>query len=138
MLEVNWRFWGRTALGRLQFYERPGANLEMDDFFGRIPAETVIALTFHEFSEEELKLFVSRINCGEMSVARVFDPNLGKASGSYFGFTAQHPEFVALRRIQGAAEKRERYTQLRNNGGAYAELPAAPRAVAELEVNLAN
>lgn len=122
-----------TVLRALERFYGSATTVEMDDFFGRHPSEIVIGLTFHQFSPAERELFAARIYNEEMSVARVFDPSLGRASGSYFGVTSQHSEFSALRRIEGATDRRNRYIQLRDSGGIYAELPPPPRAAAELE-----
>jgi putative ATP-dependent endonuclease of OLD family len=122
-----------TVLRALERFYGSATTVEMDDFFGRHPAEIVIGLTFHQFNSVERELFAGRIYDEEMSVARIFDPNLGRASGSYFGVTSQHSEFSALRRIDGATDRKNRYTQLRDSEGIYAELPQPPRAAAELE-----
>lgn len=121
-----------TVLRALDKFYGPSTSLEMDDFFAKRPGETEIALTFGEFNADEIERFASRIHNEEMTVARVFDPELGRASGSYFGVTRQHRAFVEIRRL-AAGDRRAAYSRLREGGGIYSDLPAAARAAADIE-----
>jgi putative ATP-dependent endonuclease of the OLD family len=103
--------------------------IELDDFFGRQVEEPIeIGLTFTGFNDLERKMFGARIHNDEMIVVRVFEASGGKNNGRYYGATMQHPGFAPIRSAEGAAPKRTAYSQLRQSGGDYSELPPVSRA----------
>jgi putative ATP-dependent endonuclease of the OLD family len=119
-----------TILRAIDRFYSPSANVELDDFFGRLPHEPIeIALTFVDFTDAEHDMFASRIHGGEMVVVRVFEAGGSKSNGRYFGMSLQHSGFADLRATGGASARRDLYKALRGQGGDYAEfLPTVSRA----------
>jgi len=102
-------------------------SLERDDFYGRDASEPVdIELTFDRFSPIEREAFAARIYGGEMTVARVF--SFGRSSGAYYGSTLRHERFDQIRGLEQANPRRAAYSELRQIGGIYADLPNATSA----------
>ncbi|CCB66561.1 ATP-dependent endonuclease [Hyphomicrobium sp. MC1] len=96
------------------FYAPAKTTVSRDDFFGRDEANEIeIALTFHEFSDQEKETFKGHITeSGELSVSRVFSANGGKNNGKYHGVQLAYPAFQAVRAAGKAAEKSEAYKAL--------------------------
>lgn len=96
------------------FYAPAKTTVSRDDFFGRDEANEIeIALTFHEFSDQEKETFKGHITeSGELSVSRVFSANGGKNNGRYHGVQLAYPAFQAVRAAGKAAEKSEAYKAL--------------------------
>jgi putative ATP-dependent endonuclease of OLD family len=118
-----------TVLRAIEKFYSPSAAVELDDFFCRQVNDPIeIELTFTAFNDVEEELFESRIHNDEMTVVRIFDVSGGRASGRYFGVTAQHPAFVSVRGATGAAQQRAEYKLVRDQGGAFAELPSVSKA----------
>lgn len=101
--------------------------LEADDFFARdINRSVEIQLTFHEFNNEELELFESRIHNGEMTVTRIFEHGSRK-SGKYYGSTKKHSAFESIRKADGANEKKEAYKAIKSQDKKYETMPTVTK-----------
>lgn len=112
-----------TVLRAIDRFYAPSANVELDDYFGRVPDSPIeIELTFTNLDAAELELFGSRVHGGEMSVVRIFDANLGRNSGRYYGKSMKHLAFAGIRGTAGANEKKAAYAAFRDAGGIYADL----------------
>lgn len=96
------------------FYAPAKTTVTVDDFFARDETKEIeIALTFHEFSEQEKETFKGHINeSGELRVSRVFSATGGKSNGKYHGVQLAYPAFQAVRAAAKAAEKTEAYRAL--------------------------
>lgn len=117
-----------TVLRAMEKFFGQQTRMEADDFFARdMNREIEIELTFNKFNATEHELFNSRINNSEMTVTRVFDSGGGRSNGRYYGSTAKHLGFDAIRAIEGARERRNAYNEIRANTGDYAGLPAIQR-----------
>jgi putative ATP-dependent endonuclease of the OLD family len=126
-----------TVLKALQRFYGASTTVAIDDFFGKNVDDPIeIALTFKDFSQEELELFQSRITQGEMTVVRVFEARGGKNSGKYFGLTRGHPGFQAVRRAETATLQRSTYSDLKTSDAArYGSLPNV-RSAGDIEPHL--
>jgi predicted ATPase len=117
-----------TLLRAMDRFYGQSTTVEADDFFARQLTEPIeIELTFASFTASEREMFGSRIHADEMTVARVFEANGGRNNGRYYGVTAQHVGFAAIRAAEGAAAARSAYTQVRSQGDIYADLPPVTR-----------
>ena len=103
-----------TVLRAIDRFYAQSVAVELDDFFGRSPANPIeIGLTFCDFSEQEQELFSARIYDNEMTVVRVFEADGGRNNGRYYGVTKQHLGFQGIRSAAGAAAQRTAYSALR-------------------------
>lgn len=118
-----------TILRALDRFYGSSTQMDPDDFFGRDFAEPIeIAVTFDTFSELEREQFSSRIQGDEMTVVRIFETG-ARNTGRYHGMSLQHPQFAAIRTMNGtAAQKRQSYMALRAEGGIFADAAAAANA----------
>ena len=109
-----------TILRAIERFYASSTSIELDDFFGRRPDETIeIALTFTGFSDDERERFGERIQLDEMTVVRVFEASGGRNNGRYYGSSLQCPEFVDIRNAEGALEKRRLFNALRTENPGY-------------------
>ena len=118
-----------TVLKALERFYGSSTSVALDDFFGRNVDEPIeIALTFKDFSPEEIELFGSRISQNAMTVVRVFEARGGRNSGNYYGLTTGHAAFQTIRRTDGATPQRTAYTALRESDTVYSTLQNVRRA----------
>ncbi len=118
-----------TVLRAIEKFYSPSSTVELDDFFGRQVNEPIeIELTFTAFNEVEKDIFRERIHNDEMTVVRIFEASGGKGNGRYFGVTAQHPDFAAIRAASSATQQRAEYKAVREKGGSFASLPSISKA----------
>lgn len=126
-----------TVLRAIERFYAPSAVVELDDYFGRVPDSPIeIELTFSNLDPAELELFGSRVRGDEMSVVRIFDANLGRNSGRYYGMSMKHLGFAGIRAIAGANEKKAAYAALRDAGGVYADLGPINNQAAQIAQQL--
>lgn len=117
-----------TVLRALEKFFSSSASLEPDDYFNSDSAlEVSIELTLTGLNDAELERFRSRVHNGALTVARRYGASLGRSSGAYFGLAMRHAAFAAVRKTEGARDKRNMYSELRNSDPAYADLTAVSR-----------
>lgn len=115
-----------TILKAIDRFYSASSGVDLDDFFGKNPAEAIeIGLTFKDLMPSEKQLFASRIHNEELSVVRVFEAGLEKGNGRYFGFKLQNPDFREVRATTALGEKRKVYALLRANAALGLEAVAA-------------
>ena len=126
-----------TVLRAMERFYAKSSNVELDDFFGRQTGQPIeIALTFTEFSEDEMDTFGSRIHNGEMTVTRVFEANAGRNNGKYYGATLQYPGFSRIRSADGAREKRRLFAEFSDANDEFGFTPVT--RVDDIEPQLAK
>jgi predicted ATPase len=118
-----------SILKALDKFYSAGKAVDADDWYGRDTSQSIeIELTYTNLSEDEAKVFESRVRDGRLTVTRVFDGTT--TSGRYHGVVPQDPNFRTIRDAGAAMEKRRLYNELRSSGGKYGELPVASSAPA--------
>lgn len=118
-----------SILKAIEKFYSTSKNCDADDFFGRDQEQPIeIELTFHQLSDQEVASFEDRVRDGKLVVTRIFDNSA--SSGRYHGVVPQIPDFVAIRSLSGAMQKRSAYDALRENNPLYSDLPIANSAAA--------
>ncbi len=102
---------GRNGAGKssflraLELFYDPGAKVAVEDFYAEdTDADIEIAVSFSEFTPQEVEFFGAYIDGDTLTVARVFSLKAGKRSGTYHGMRLQNPAFLSIRSADGKRE----------------------------------
>lgn len=124
---------GRNGTGKSSFlaamdlFYDPKANVTAEDFYAEdTGAEIEVAVTFTDLSPEEMSLFGSYLDGGNLTVARVFSLSARK-SGTYHGMRLQNADFADVRNAGSKTDARTKYNEIRNNQK-YSSLPTVRNA----------
>ncbi len=105
-----------TFLKALELFYASSQNIRQDDYYNKdTSSPIVITVTYKNLSEEAVSLFTPYLQDGKLVIELVIDWNDGKPSFKYHGASLQNPDFAPVRGASSAAEKKEKYTELRKN-----------------------
>lgn len=112
-------FLGRNGSGKssilhaLRVFFENAPRLSIDDFYNRDPESPIeIQVTFEAFLPQEREAFATYIHEDRLTVTRRFELNGGSLSDKAFAAKHQHPDFAAVRALQGARPQSTRYNEL--------------------------
>lgn len=112
-----------TFLRAIDLFYSASPRLNIEDFYDQdMMKDIVITIKFKDLSQEAMDRFSAYLQGGTLTVERVFHWDNGRFSSNYHGASLQNQDFAAVRKIDGAKEKKIPYESLRKDLK-YANLP---------------
>lgn len=117
-----------SFLNALEIFYDPLPNITEEDFYSNDVSQNIeIAVTFTDFNDEEKDDFAGYINSdtNRLVVTRSLSfplPTKTKLPHTYYGTCLQNNDFVCVREASNAAERKNKYNEIRKKEK-YASLP---------------
>ena len=104
-----------SFLRALELFYAGSVNLDQDDFYNRdIEREMIITIVYSKLTADALGKFSRYVQDGILSIERVITFSNGKFTATYHGSRLQCSEFVLIRSVVSAKEKKEKYNKIRS------------------------
>jgi predicted ATP-dependent endonuclease of OLD family len=113
-----------TFLKALEIFYASAQTIKQDDYYNKDSSSHIsISVAYKNLSDEAKELFSPYLQDGGLVVELEIGWNEGRPSFKYHGSSLQNPDFVSIRNVSGANEKKASYAELRKQEK-YNSLPA--------------
>lgn len=125
-----------SFLRALALFYQPSSPYSAADFWnGDTSHPIVITVAYSELTDDERRLFDTRMSGDLLMVEKELSWPAGRASQKYYGRAYRNPAFVAVRSAPRAPEKRNAYRELIRSGQ-YPNLPTDATTLADIDAAL--